>query len=350
MHVHPQNRRLRTSAIGAVIAAIALLAASCGSSADSSQSSVSSSSASSETSADTSSGDASAPASDTSEPSADESSTVDPSTGAPQQGASPEELYELLPDTIKKAGQIEVISTFTYPPWHVVAEDGTASGLNGSLSKVMGEHLNITFHHKGVEYTSLIPSLLSGHADIIWDSLHDTKARQKELNFLDFVSVGSAFLVKKGNPAGLSDLQSLCGQKLTMTQSQSQISMIDAQQEKCESAGSEKIQVILLPDNAACVVAVQTGQADAFLNDKVALTEIARTVKQQDLDVVSEDDHGFEASPVGIGVSKDDTQLLEALQAGLQAMIDDGSYLRVLEEHGMAFAAVESAEINQAVN
>lgn len=346
MHVHSEKHRLRLSVVGAMVAAVALLVASCGSDSASSEGSASSdtSSSSSESSADSTPAESS-----TTESSTTDSSAAETSADDPKPGASPEELFELLPDEIKKAGQVEVISTFTYPPWHVVADDGTATGLNGSLSKELGEHMNITFRHKGVEYTSLIPSLLSGHADIIWDSLHDTKARQKELNFLDFVSVGSAFLVKKGNPAQLSDLQSLCGNKLTMTQSQSQVSMIDAQQAECESAGLERIEVVMLPDNAACVVAVQTGQADAFLNDKVALTEIARTVKQQDLDVVSEDDHGFEASPVGIGVSKGDTQLLEALQAGLQAMIDDGSYMRVLEENGMAFAAVDSAGINQAV-
>jgi polar amino acid transport system substrate-binding protein len=274
----------------------------------------------------------------------------EPPAASPTESGDATDLHSLLPAAIQEKGQIDVISTFTYPPWHVVESDGTASGLNGELSKALGEKLDITFHHKGVEYTSLIPSLLSGHADIIWDSLHDTKERQKELDFLDFVSVGSAFLVQNGNPADLSDMDSLCGNKLTLTQSQSQITKVEAQQQKCQSAGLGEIEVLTLPNNAACVIAVQTGQADAFLNDKVALTEIARTTGGDDLEVVSADEAGFDASPVGIGVKKGNQELLNALQAGLQALMDDGTYLSILEANGMAFAALESAEINQAVN
>jgi polar amino acid transport system substrate-binding protein len=269
---------------------------------------------------------------------------------SPAQAGDTTELHDLLPESIRSEGQIDVISTFTYPPWHVVESDGTATGLNGDLAREMGERLGVTLHHNGVEYTSLIPSLLSGHADIIWDSLHDTKERQQQLDFLDFASVGSAFLVQKGNPADLSDMDSLCGNTVTLTQSQSQVTMVEEQQEACGAAGEEEIEILTLPNNAACVIAVQTGEADAFLNDKVALTEIVRTTSDDDLEVVSSDEAGFGASPVGIGVKKGQDELLGALQAGLQEMIDDGTYQSILEANGMAFAAVESAEINQAVS
>jgi len=50
--------------------------------------------------------------------------------------------------------------------------------------------------------------------------------------------------------------------------------------------------------------------------------------------------------PLGIGVAKDNAALRDALQKSLNALIADGSYLKILEKHGVEGGAVKSAVIN----
>ena len=56
---------------------------------------------------------------------------------------------------------------------------------------------------------------------------------------------------------------------------------------------------------------------------------------------------GFNPVFSGIGVLKEDAELVEAIRAALQALIDDGSYQKVLDRNNIGAYAVESAEVNQ---
>lgn len=53
-----------------------------------------------------------------------------------------------------------------------------------------------------------------------------------------------------------------------------------------------------------------------------------------------------EAAPYGIAIAKDDTQLRNALQAALDAIIENGEYQKVMDKWGVAEGAIDKAVIN----
>ena len=57
--------------------------------------------------------------------------------------------------------------------------------------------------------------------------------------------------------------------------------------------------------------------------------------------------HGV--APQGIVVAKDDTATAEALRQARQQLIDDGTYMRILEAWGVESGAIETSEINPEV-
>jgi polar amino acid transport system substrate-binding protein len=60
--------------------------------------------------------------------------------------------------------------------------------------------------------------------------------------------------------------------------------------------------------------------------------------------------HVYQPVPLGIGVAKTNTQLRDALQKSLNALIASGEYRRILEQHGVESGAVTSATINGGAN
>ncbi len=54
----------------------------------------------------------------------------------------------------------------------------------------------------------------------------------------------------------------------------------------------------------------------------------------------------FDVAPYGIAIAKDATDLGAALQAALQSLVDDGTYLDILNEWGVADGAIDEITIN----
>lgn len=256
-------------------------------------------------------------------------------------------LHALLPASIKRRGLINVASAYPYPPWEYT-KGSTLVGVEADLARALGGTLGVRFKFHNVKFDGLIPGIIAGNYDVLISAIHDTKERQKALTFVDEVSVGSGFLVKKGNPEHISDLGSLCGKTVAVAASSAQVGYIDAYQANCGSNGS--ITMMTLPDDPSSVLAVTTGKASAYFSDKIALQYIADTTSQGSVvQVVSNTPKGYGVSPVGMSVKKGN-KLAVALKAGMQSLIKSGAYSRILKKYHFGFAALSKATINAATS
>lgn len=256
-------------------------------------------------------------------------------------------LHALLPDSIQSAGVINVASAYPYPPWEYT-NGSTLIGVEADLARALGGKLGVKFKFHNVKFDGLIPGIIAGNYDVLMSAIHDTKDRQKALTFIDEVSVGSGFLVKKGNPEHVSGLGTLCGKTVAVAASSAQVGYINAYQAKCGSKG--KIATITLPDDPSSVLAVTTGKASAYFSDKIALQYIADTKSQgKVVQVVSNTPKGYGISPVGMSVKKG-SALAPVLKAGMQSLIKTGVYRKILNKYHFGFAALSKATINGATS
>jgi polar amino acid transport system substrate-binding protein len=256
-------------------------------------------------------------------------------------------LHALLPASIKSHGVINVASAYPYPPWEYT-KGSTLVGVEADIARALGGKLGVKFKFHNVKFDGLIPGIIAGNYDVLISAIHDTKDRQKVLTFIDEVSVGSGFLVKKGNPEHISGLGTLCGKTVAVAASSAQVSYITAYQPKCGSKGD--IQMLTLPDDASSVLAVTTGKASAYFSDKIALQYIADTTSQgKVIQVVSNTPKGYGVSPVGMSVKKGNP-LATVLKAGMQSLIKTGAYGKILNHYHFGFAALSKATINGATS
>jgi ABC-type amino acid transport substrate-binding protein len=128
-------------------------------------------------------------------------------------------------------GTIKFCSDTTYPPMESI-ENGKTVGADIDIANALVKLWGKKAEFQTTGFDVLIPALQAKKCDAIISALSDTPGRAKEVDFSDYVSVGTLIMVKKGNPAGITDLASLSGKVVAVQAATTQKAMLDAENAK----------------------------------------------------------------------------------------------------------------------
>jgi polar amino acid transport system substrate-binding protein len=254
-------------------------------------------------------------------------------------------LFAELPEEIQESKRIVVGADIAYAPMEYYDTDGaTVLGLDKDISDALGEQLGVVFEWRNATFDGLITQLRSGRIDIAMSGMSDTPERQQEIDFVDYYQAGAVLLVQKGNPAGLQGIDDLCGRTVAVQRGTTQEGYAEEQSENCEVSGEPAIDLLSFDRETEAMLQVKSGRADSGLQDYPVASYNARTSGGgEDFEVVGDQ---IQAGPLGIGVSKDDAELRDALQQAVQAIIDDGTYAELLEKYEVPLGAVDQSTVN----
>ncbi|MEU7022057.1 ABC transporter substrate-binding protein [Streptomyces sp. NPDC046203] len=274
-----------------------------------------------------------------------------PKGGAASADAAKAPLFSKLPADIQKSGVIKVGADASYAPMEFT-EGSKIVGVDPDIAEALSKQLGVRFAFTQGTFDGLITSIYSGRQDVIMSSMTDNKKRQegldddgkkigKGIDFVDYFSSGVSLLVKKGNPEGLKTLDDVCGKTVAVQRGTIYEDTFVAQAKKC---GAKKLTIQKFDTDAEAQTRVKAGGAVADLNDYPVAAYIAKTSNSgNDFEVVgSQSDVGL----FGIGVSKERTQLRDAIKDALDAIIKDGSYAAALKKWEVEGSAVTSATVN----
>ncbi len=262
----------------------------------------------------------------------------DSPTVKPTKGEAP--LASLLPQAIRDKGTLVVGSDVAYAPVEFFDTDGkTVLGIDADLAAAIGKQLGLKLDLQNGTFDGLIPALTtSKRIDLIMSAMSDNKKRQATVDFVDYFSAGTSIIVKKGNPEGITSLDDFCGKTIAIQRGTTQDDVAEAQAKKC---GANKLTILKFDTDPEALLQVKSGRAVADMNDFPVAAYTAQ--KQPDFEVVGEQ---LEAGPYGIGVRKADTQLRDAIQKALQAIIDNGEYAAILKKWDVAQGGLKTATVN----
>lgn len=266
--------------------------------------------------------------------------------GSAAGGTESAALHNELPAAVRAKGSITVATDASYPPMESVASDGTTIvGLEPALGQAIGNVLGINFKFTNVTFDGIIPALLAGRFDISMTDMLDTKARQQQMDFVTYLAEGDSFLVAKGNPDKISNLASLCGKTVVVQKGTNGANVVMPQVAKCASSGKGKLTVDQFPQTTAAKQAVSTGRAAAFMDDATSMAYAA----QQSPTVFQIVPGVYDQAPLGIGFTKNEQQLRNAILAALKKVIADGTYMKILKQYNSQGLALAHPGINQAL-
>ncbi|MCD2175018.1 ABC transporter substrate-binding protein [Rhizobium sp. C4] len=262
--------------------------------------------------------------------------------------AADAKLNAMLPEKIKTTGVVRVASDFPFPPYEFMDKDNKLTGFEYDLSQAAGELLGVKFEWQKQPFDGILPGLAAGNYDLAWSSITDKTQRQKIVDFVDYAVGQGGILMKKG--AGLKGKADLCGLKISTQKGGTGEKDIQDLSAKCVQLGKKAAEPVLYPSSTEAELAIKSGGADAMLSDAAGLAYIAQTVdggKAYDFSVYT--DFENPRFPLGVAVPKNNNQLRDAMQAALQALIDNGTYAKIMDKYDIKALSVDKITINAAI-
>lgn len=246
---------------------------------------------------------------------------------------------KLLPEKISKAGVLVIATSPNYPPNEFKDEAGQPIGWGIEVATGIATKLGLKPEYQIASFENIIPGIVGGTMDLAESSFTDTPVRQEQIDFVNYYSSGTQWASAIGKAV---DPNNACGLTVAVQATTKQdVVELPAKSDACVASGKPPITKLPFDTQDSAMNAVVLGQADAVTGAApVILYGIEKTKgKLQTAGSMAE------TTFYGLGVAKD-SQLVQAVQSALQPMIDDGSYMAILDRWGVGDGGVEEATIN----
>ncbi len=190
-------------------------------------------------------------------------------------------LKAMLPSSISSANNLKVASDIPYPPWEYYnpATSKNPAGFDFDLSQAIGKKIGIPTSFNETPFDSIILSIKGGKNDMIMSDMYDNlraRAAGRQLRRLR-LATGPPVLVKKGNPQGITNLDSLEGKTVACESGTTQQAFLQKQNTAFKAAGKPTMTILALPNQPAALLAVTSGRAVGDLTDHSTASYIAKT-------------------------------------------------------------------------
>ena len=213
----------------------------------------------------------------------------------------------------------------TFPPFDTTDENtGEIIGFDMDLMNAIAEDQGFKVTYTAMEFDSLIPAVQSGSADIITAGMNaEAPERQEKVDFSNtYYDSGLVVVVKKDNKTinGMDDLTA--DMKVA-----SQIGTTGADQTKALFNDGKIKEAVILNGFDTCMLQLKNGDVNAVIIDQPVAK--AYMAKQDGVKIVGD---VLNAESYGFAVQKGNKELLDKINAGLQNVIDNGTYDELIEK------------------
>jgi polar amino acid transport system substrate-binding protein len=254
-------------------------------------------------------------------------------------------LHAKLPEHIRSAGKMISVNNGSFPPYEIVT--GTEmTGASADLTDALGQILGVKIEHATVGgLPALLAGVNSGRYQFAFGPVGDFKSREEANDFVDWVQEFVVFAVQRGNPKGITSLDTACGRRIAVMAGGSAEKVIKVQAEKCKTDGKEPIEVQSFTDQPSSILAVRSKRSDAFFSSQAPLTYfVTQANGQLELTGVGQK-NGFEDLYQGAVVPKG-SSLAPVLRDAIKVLMDNGTYAAIMKKWGLENNMLKEPGIN----
>jgi polar amino acid transport system substrate-binding protein len=214
-------------------------------------------------------------------------------------------------------------------------------GLDADMARAAFACIGVPVEFKTGAWSGLLPAVIAGQLDVMWDSLYYTPERAKSVDFVTYMIAATGGLVAKGNPKSIKSLDDVCGKRATAGLGTVEEAAFRDVSKKCVAAGKGEVSIVTYPDMPGGTRLVANDRADVLMSD---LGQVNTLVKNNP----DQFDRGFMIITnfkIAVGYTKDNKDLGQALLDALTILRADGTEKQAFEKYGVDYAISRPSEI-----
>lgn len=212
----------------------------------------------------------------------------------------------------------------TFAPLGFRDEQGNLVGVDVELMEATGEIMGIPFELQPIDWSMKETELANKNIDMIWNGYTITEERKQKVAFSQPYLNNRQVVVTMAD----SDINTLVDLADKTVAVQAESSAVDAINAKPEIAETFK-SLGEFETNDQCLMDLEAGRTDAVVADEVIIRYYVSKKGEEKYKILEED---FGKEEYGIGVRKEDTQLLEALNVALDTLKENGTTKEISEK------------------
>lgn len=251
------------------------------------------------------------------------------------------QAHDVLPQAIKDKGLL-TIGVITDEPPFIFTPNGKLQGVDIDMVGGLARALGINIRLEKTSFDAMIPGLQSGRFDAAMGDFTDTTAREKVVDFIDYLGNGQTVITRKGDSRDFSKPLDLCGFSVSAPKGSLSAKLMAELSDICAGKGLKPIEIKTFPGSAPGILALELGRVDVTPITYAIATYLVKLHP----DKYTLTDNLFYKSYKGAAILKGQKRLLSALTLAFQAVIESPNYDRLISHWNLEKVKVDKVYVN----
>jgi polar amino acid transport system substrate-binding protein len=245
-------------------------------------------------------------------------------------------------------GKLTVAHSAYVPPLGYIPEGETAAaGTEPNIGALIADALDLEYNPVVVAWADWPLGIQSGKYDLITSNVTVTEERKELYDFASYREDLLGFYVTSDSDIEkIEEAADISGLTIAVGSGTNQEQVLLSWNEELEAAGEEPAALQYFDDNAATVLALQSGRVDATFGPNATSAWSAR--ETGDTKLVGLVPGGWPLTANIAAATAKGNGLIEPVNIALNALIEGGQYDQVLEIWDLGSERVDTSEINPA--
>jgi cystine transport system substrate-binding protein len=223
-------------------------------------------------------------------------------------------------DQVKQAGVLRIGTEGTYAPFTFHDSTGALVGFDVEIGREIAERLGVAAEFVEGPWDGLIAGIDANRYDVVINQVGITEERKAKYDFSEPYIASKAALVVRGDNEAIKGFDDLAGKRAAQTLTSNYAAL--AREHGAEIVATEGFD--------QSIALVLQGRADATINDSLSFFDFKEQQPKADVKIVATE---ADADFSGVLLAKGKPELLEAINAALASIKEDGTYAAISERY-----------------
>jgi polar amino acid transport system substrate-binding protein len=204
-------------------------------------------------------------------------------------------------------------------------------GFDSDIARAAFACIGVKMDYKIGAWSGLLPAVIAGQADVMWNNLYYTPVRAKQVDFVTHLLAATTGMVRKGNPKNIHSLDDVCGVRAAAGLGTVEEASFRKVSEQCVASGKAPLEIATYPDRPSGVRMLQNDRTDVMMSDAGALGYIiAMSPNEFERGYTIRTDY-----TVGPGIRKDLPELRQAIFDALTILQQNGTQKELMVKYNI---------------